>query len=392
MRSNSKKNICIKSKKKREIHRAGWIMLDAFTIIENGYLEIENGFICSASQGKPKEKSIDHGPGILMPPLVNAHLHLELSALKNLLPFDRGFKSWVKMLLEKRDALGHKKLIEEAKISIRDLLEWGNLYIGDISTMGITRQIFQESALKGVFFHEFLGSDIPNAVIKKNESVSLSVAGHAPHTSSPHLLKALKKRAASQGLPFSIHVAESNDETDFISDQKGPWAEFMTLRGIDFSSWDIGSKTPVSYVMDMGLLDASTLAVHLLNVSGKDMDLIARSGTKVCLCPRSNWNLHKKLPDIERMLQKGIMPALGTDSLASCSSLNILDEMAFVQKKYPNLDLEIIVSMGTINGARALGVDHLTGTLSKGKKAEFLYLPLSGLNKNNILKKIISNG
>jgi aminodeoxyfutalosine deaminase len=391
MRLNSKKSICIKSKKKREIHRAGWIMVDAFTFIENGYLEIENGFIYSANKGRPKEKSIDHGPGVLIPPLVNAHLHLELSALKNQLPFDRGFKSWVKMLLEKRDAMGEEILMKEAQISAHDLFEWGNLYVGEISTLGITRQIIEESALNGVFFHEFLGSDIPKVLAQKNESVSFSVAGHAPHTSSPQLLKALKKRAASQDLPFSIHLAESDDETEFICDQKGEWANFMTLRGIDFSSWDIGSKTPVSYIKDLGLLDSSTLAVHLLNVNEKDMDILTRSKTKTCVCPRSNWNLHKKLPDIETMIQKGIHPALGTDSLASCDSLNVLDEMAFVQKHYPNLDPCTIVAMGTINGARALGVEHMTGTLSKGKKAQFLYRPLAGLNNKNILQRIISN-
>ena len=390
MRLNSKKNICIKSKK-REVHRAGWIMKDVFTIIENGYLEIESGLICDVHKGRPKGKSIDHGPGVLIPPLVNAHLHLELSALKNQLPFDRGFKSWVKMLLEKRDAMGEEILMKEAQISAHDLFEWGNLYVGEISTLGITRQIIEESALNGVFFHEFLGSDIPKVLAQKNESVSFSLAGHAPHTSSPQLLKTLKKRAASQDLPFSIHLAESDDETEFICDQKGEWANFMTLRGIDFSSWDIGSKTPVSYINDLGLLDSSTLAVHLLNVNEKDMDILARSKTKTCVCPRSNWNLHKKLPDIETLIQKGIHPALGTDSLASCDSLNVFDEMAFIQKHYPNLDPCTIVAMGTINGARALGVEHMTGTLSKGKKAQFLYRPLGGLNKKNILQRIISN-
>ena len=391
MTLNPKKNICIKACNKRELHHAGWIMKDAFTLIENGYLEIENGLIRAVHTERPREKTIDHGPGVLMPPLVNAHLHLELSALKNHLPFDRGFKFWVKMLLEKREALGKEKLIKQARNSIQDLLQSGTLYIGDISTLGIAGPLIKDSELKGVCFHEFLGSDIPDVLILKNESVSFSAAGHAPHTSSPQLLFALKKHAASKNLPFSIHLAESEDESEFIRDKKGAWADFLTARGIDFSSWNIGLKTPVSYVYDLGLLDSSTLAVHLLNVNKKDMDLLARSKTKVCVCPRSNWNLHKKLPDIEMMIQKGMQPALGTDSLASCDSLNIFDEMAFVHKNYPKLDPAAIVAMGTINGARALGVEHMTGTLSKGKKAQFLYLPLEGLNKKNLLQRIILN-
>ena len=176
MTTNLKNLICIGNHNKREIHRAGWIIVDSSTIIENGFIEIENGFIRDVHKGTPKEKSIDHGPGVLIPPLVNAHLHLELSALKGSLPFDKGFKVWVKMLLEKRKALGEEKLIKEVQNSVRDLIKSGNLYVGDISTLGITKSIIEDSALSGVCFHEFLGSDISPAFIQKNDSVSFSVA------------------------------------------------------------------------------------------------------------------------------------------------------------------------------------------------------------------------
>ncbi|MBU8848526.1 MAG: hypothetical protein KOO64_03230, partial [Desulfobacterales bacterium] len=90
MTTNFNNVTCIESRVKRELHRAGWIIVDPSTIIENGYIEIEKGFIKGVHKGAPKEKCIDHGPGVLMPPLVNAHLHLELSALKGCLPFDKG--------------------------------------------------------------------------------------------------------------------------------------------------------------------------------------------------------------------------------------------------------------------------------------------------------------
>ena len=391
MTTNSKNVSFIESYSGRELHRAGWIIVDPYTIIENGYIEIENGSILGVFKGTPKEKSIDHGPGVLMPPLVNTHLHLELSALKKSLPFDKGFKSWVKMLLEKREALGEEKLIKEAQNSVRDLVKYGTLYVGDISTLGIIKPIIEDSVLNGVCFHEFLGSDIQPFFTQKNDLVSFSVAGHAPHTSSPQLLKALKQCSKSVGLPFSIHVAESDDESEFIHDKKGQWADFLTDRGIDWSSWNIGSKTPVTYINDIGLLDSSTIAVHVLNVNDKDLETIARSKAKVCVCPRSNQNLHGKLPDIEKMLQTGIEPALGTDSLASCDSLNIFDEMVFVKSHYPGLDPVTIFSMGTINGARALGVERLTGTLSKGKRAQFLYRPVKAMNKKDLLQRITSN-
>ncbi|SDU64596.1 amidohydrolase family protein [Desulfobacula phenolica] len=391
MTTNEKNLVCVESSHKRELHRAGWIVVDASTIIENAYLETEKGLITGVHKGRPKEKFIDHGPGVLMPPLVNAHLHLELSALKSQLPFDKGFESWVKALLEKRDALGQEKLIEQAQKAVGELIKSGTLYVGDISTLGIIKPMIENSRLNGVCFHEFLGSNIPSLFTCKNDSVSSSVAGHAPHTSSPQLLKALKERSKSAGLPFSIHVAESDVESEFIHDKKGQWADFLIDRGIDWSSWNIGSKTPVSYLNDMGLLDPLTIAVHVLNVTKKDMEILARSKVKVCVCPGSNQNLHGKLPEIDRMIQKGIEPALGTDSLASCDSLNMFDEMAFVKNHYPRLDPEIIFSMGTINGAVALGLDRWTGTLSKGKRARFLYRSVNVTNKKDLFQRITSN-
>jgi cytosine/adenosine deaminase-related metal-dependent hydrolase len=391
MTSPSPKPVISGIRHKREIHRAGWIIPDSMNVIQNGYLEIENGRIKGIHSGAPREACTDHGPGVLMPPLVNAHVHLELSALKNRIPFDQGFQSWVKTLLEERAALGQTVLVQGAKKAISDLLTWGNLYVGEISTLGRTKSLLENSALKGVFFQEFLGAAMENGWVQKKDGLSYSVAGHAPHTSSPDLLRALKQQSRSMGLPFSIHVAESEAESGFIFRGKGPWADFLTQRGIDYSSWDIGSKTPVAYLDDMGLLDPLTLAVHLLQVTPKDMDILVRSRAKVCVCPRSNHNLHGRLPDIERMIQKGIRPALGTDSLASCDSLNIWDEMAFIAQHYPGLDPRTIFSMATLYGAKALGLEHVTGTIAQGKRADFIYRPMDPKTENEIFERMVSN-
>lgn len=379
------------TRNKREIHRAGWIIPDSMSIIQNGYLEIENGRIKGIYSGVPREACTDHGPGVLMPPLVNTHVHLELSALKNSIPFGKGFQAWVKELLEQRAALEEEVLMLEAEKAISGLLGAGNLYVGEISTLGITKSLLEHSGLKGVFFQEFLGAVVEKGSVQKKDGLSFSVAGHAPHTSSPDLLRALKHQSRSEGLPFSIHVAESEAESGFIFRGKGPWADFLTLRGIDYSSWDLGSKTPVAYLDGLRLLDPLTLAVHLLQVTSTDMEILARSRVKVCVCPRSNHNLHGKLPDIELMIQKGLGPALGTDSLASCESLNIWDEMAFIAHHYPGLDPRTIFSMATLNGAKALGLEHVTGTMAKGKRADFIYRPMDAETDNEVFERMVFN-
>ncbi len=372
-------------------HQARWIIIDPWNIIENGCIEVQNGFITGIHRKIPPVQIIDHGPGVLMSPLVNAHLHLELSALKNQLSFGQGFDGWVKQLLEKREDLSRQDMIQAVREQAKHLVQNGNLWIGDIASLDIVEPLVSKLSLKGVYFQEFLGTQIPDICNLEKDMVSFSVAGHAPHTTSPNLLTQLKKRASSHGLMFSIHLAESDLESEFICEQNGHWADFLHQRGIDFSAWQIKAKTPVEHAANIGLLGSSTLAVHLLNVTSDDLDLLARTQSKICLCPRSNKNLHQKLPDIYAMFKSGLKPALGTDSLASCDSLDIFDEMAFVLQHFPFLAPPDILAMGTVNGARALGFQTLTGSLEKGKLADMIYLSCQARTKNTLVEKIISN-
>jgi len=119
------------------------------------------------------------------------------------------------------------------------------------------------------------------------------------------------------GKPFCMHMAESREEIEFLQTGKGTWADLMFAAQIDFSGWKCFGNRPVELAFKQGLLDKDTLAVHVLEVTPREVELLAESRCGVCLCPRSNWTLHGKLPDMERFLKAGIHPALGTDSLAS---------------------------------------------------------------------------
>ena len=138
------------------------------------------------------------------------------------------------------------------------------------------------------------------------------------------------------------------------------------------------------------MLDSLTLPVHLINVDDKDIEIIAKTKAKPIFCPRSNFNLHKKLPDIPRFLKHGIKPALGTDSLASTDSINMFDEMLYLANQFPQIAPSDILAMATINGADALGFGEMVGTLEKGKKADFIYIPeVSGNNISDKIMRII---
>jgi cytosine/adenosine deaminase-related metal-dependent hydrolase len=386
----------IRPDKSSQIHRAGWIILNPWHIIKNGYVKIENNIIkevlkSNRSSHYSEFDYIDHGPGVLMSPLVNAHTHLELSCFKGKLDMGYGFETWVRELLKLREKTDTKVIKEYAKKSVDELYNSGVLYVGEISTTGITREIFEQSPLFGVWFQEFLGSKFAkeeSALIGAPEKLQFSVAGHAPHTTSPSLLKLKKKQTNLKNLPFSIHVSESNAEMEFIKTGKGKWADFLKIREIDFSSWDIPQKSPVIHLLNLELLDPMTLMVHVLNSDNHDFEIIVKAGAKVCICPRSNMNLHGKLPNLEKMLDIGIKPALGTDSLASCNSLSIFDEMHYIVKNYNNIKPSSLIAMATQYGADALGIGDYAGSLEPGKRADMLYIPLKAKTETELLERI----
>ncbi|QTA78601.1 Amidohydrolase 1 family protein [Desulfonema limicola] len=381
---------CIKIEK--GIHRAGCIMISPQRFIQNGFIKAENWIIQETGEKKHYDSSIvtDHGPGVIIPALINAHTHLELSRLKGEIAFDQGFQNWVRELLWRRQAYSLEELENGAESGIKELMDSGSGAVGDISTLGLTWNILCRSGLAGVWFREYLGTQtFQDLMPGKHGNLSASLAGHAPHTTSPALLKSLSLTAQSKGSPFSIHLAESTDEIEFLATGKGPWADFLGERNIDFSDWGLPAKTPVKYLDSIGILNKNTLLVHLIHSRKQDFEIIKQRGAKVCICPRSNYNLHKQLPDLEQMLKHGIKPCLGTDSLAGTESLSMFDEMAYTGKNYPNINPGTIIEMAAVNGAKALGLSQKFGTLEPGKSAVFIYLPLTARKNSDLLEKII---
>ena len=377
------------------IHKAGWVIADSKTIFRNGFLHIENGIIkdVGCGRGLSSVNIVDHGPGVIIPALVNTHTHLELTALKGKLTLDKGLGPWVKSLIKERESAGEKVLRESAAAGIREIIQSGCGAVGEISTLGLTWEAMAASDIYGIWFKEFIGNistvshDISN--VHQNH-IDQSMAVHAPHTTSTEQILALKKITKQRNLPFSVHLAESDDEYLFISTCQGKWADFLTERDIDFSEWALPAATPVQYLNKLGVLDEHTIAVHLLHTDEKDLEILKKKGVHLSLCPRSNQNLHKRLPDIEQILKAGITPCLGTDSLASVDTLSLFDEMAFISSSFPLIAPSDILEMATLSGAKALGLDQKLGSLLPKKKGIFTYIPVSANNQSDLLNKIVN--
>ena len=382
------------------IHRAGWVVVDPWTVYPNGYVRVEDGVIHTIGQRTTPAISTDsgqvrdHGDGVLFAALVNTHTHLELSALRGRMTTHKGFGFWVKDLIEKRALLDNATLLKAAESGIREILASGCGAVGEIASLGLTLGPMQKSGLAGVWFREYLGDrvSIPEYRETHPGDLPVSLAGHAPHTTSPTVLTEIKRRTRRQNTPFSIHLAESDEEMSFLTTGQGSWKDFLQSRGIDSTSWGLPVESPVKYMQSLGILDDRTILVHVLHADQADLNVIHESGAHVCLCPRSNTTLHGRLPDIDGMIRTGIPLCLGTDSLASVNSLSLFDEMTFISKSFSNIAPERIFQMATSGGAAALGLDSRMGSLAPGKEARLAYCDIQAYRPSQIVEALVHFG
>jgi cytosine/adenosine deaminase-related metal-dependent hydrolase len=372
-------------------HRAKWVIRSPDCVIENGFVAVCKGRIvdCGPWDRMTAGPVKDHGEGVLMPATVNAHTHLDLTLLRKRINKDHDFLSWVKEIIRLKDHLAPQDIRKGLSEGVSMARNGGAAVVGDHRSLPFPNPDHDDFPV--IYqFREYLGSreDVP--ALEGKQSGFFSLAAHAPHTTAPWVIRSLKNEADSMGRVFSIHVAESEEEADFIQTGCGSWATLLAERGVDFSRWGLPARSPILHLESLGVLDHRTLAVHLIQADSEDLDLIARRGTGVCVCPRSNHRLVGTLPDVPAMLERSIRPALGTDSLASVDSLSVFDEMSFLWKGFPSLRPEDILAMGTINGARSLGLSDHFGTLDPGKKAAVLFVPADGPSAAGLVAVVVS--
>lgn len=340
----------------------------------------------------------------LMPGLVNVHTHLEYTALGTLLA-GNGFIPWILDLIEKSRAMGPEERLQSALLGCRKMLENGITTVGEVSFSGETSlEAMKQTGLKGTIYLEIFGTrdrydneaflPIIQRVERLREKaegtgIRIGLSPHSPYTVSPALWRRVMAYAEQEGLPLTYHLSESLEETQLIEKGTGPFKEvFYPALGITPPSTIPSGLPPGEYLGRHGLL-SDALAVHGLEFSEKEMALLMKEGVALALCPGSNLHLHGKLPNVAEMARSGLLLGLGTDSLASNPSLDLLREMKLLQGALRGMEGTELLKMGTANGARLLGLDTVAGTLEPGKKADLIGVSLGGtLERNDLLNKI----
>ncbi|PLX73468.1 MAG: metal-dependent hydrolase [Desulfuromonas sp.] len=378
-----------------QLYKARYVLPITAAPIEDGAILIQNDRITAVGEVSqlpvPTDaETIDFGEAILMPPLVNAHTHLELTDFskwaKQKDQEPGSFVDWILELIKTKHELEPEQLQRSVQHGLQQLLQSGTGAVCDILSVPALYNCYIETPLYGWLCYELIGLDDGMGAILSmmaNDWLQYRSAGklkcglspHAPYTVGPESLQKIVELAQDKQVMTSMHLGESPDETAFLAASQGEIAnKLYPTVGWQTPTPPLATN-PVDYVAKAGGLNRHNLLVHGVQLDADAIGRLARAGANLVLCPRSNERLEVGRAPIESYFCQGINLALGTDSLASNDSLSLWDEMAAARRIYGEILSPVqILAMATINGARALNISADFGSLEAEKGTHFQVL------------------
>jgi aminodeoxyfutalosine deaminase len=371
------------------LYRAAWVLPIAAPPVRDGWVLLDAGRIRASGVGEPPlsvvnplvVETVDLGDAAILPGLVNAHTHLELSWMRNQVPPSDSMPAWASQLMAlRRGSTGDPAApIVDA---VRDVRAAGTSLVGDVTNTLAAYDVLGDSELSAAIFRELLGFNTPDpeqlvadAGAQLKALMPLvwlrpSIVPHAPYSVSPALFAAIARAAGDRAI--SIHLGESAEELQFLRDGTGAWRELLGQLGVWNDRWQPPGCGPVEYLERLGLLNHRLLAVHGTHLDDGELARLAGARGTVVTCPRSNRWTGAGVPPIERFYASGARVAIGTDSLASVEDLNLFAELAAVRHLAPDVPAARILKSATLDGAVALGFQADYGSIEVGKLADLI--------------------
>ena len=321
--------------------------------------------------------------GIVFPGLVNAHTHIELSGLRGQIAGGAGFVPWVERMIGVRIQAHPEEDDGAITRAVEELHAAGTAAVGEVTNSLAAVGALARRGLAGCIFHEVLGVNSAE-VLAKIEGLDRAVearvgvwpsadlaycpAPHTLYTTHADAVRMLMSASKATGRRTTVHLAEHAAERRALEAGDGPiadWYERFLKLPRERIAWP--RMSPIAFAGHLGVLAPNVLLVHLTDARPEELDQVVASGAPVVLCPRSNLYIETKLPPLVAMRAAGIAPALGTDSLASNASLDVLAEARALGDRFSSVPAADLVQMATWNGAQAIG-RHDLGRLAKGAR------------------------
>jgi cytosine/adenosine deaminase-related metal-dependent hydrolase len=325
--------------------------------------------------------------GIISPAFINCHCHLELSHMKNIIPEKTGLVDFVLNILQHRN-FPEEKILEAIEKAEEEMLQNGIVAVGDICNTSHTISQKAKGRLRYYNFIETSGFVPQFAEARFNQAKNVyqqflnlsnqqssinnrqSIVPHAPYSVSKELFELINQFSA--GKISSIHNQESLEEEKFFKTEKSDFEKLYQQLNIDISFFKASNKSSLQTFLPWLKSPSSLILVHNSFASQVDIDFIQQLTSDIqqqffCLCPNANLYIENVFPPIDLLRKNNCKIVVGTDSLASNHSLNILDEIKTITQNFPAIPETEILQWATFNGAKALQMDNVLGSFEKGK-------------------------
>lgn len=374
--------------------------------ITNGAVAFDRGIITMAGPADelkrqfPEAVHEDLGEAAILPGFVNCHSHLEITAMRGALDdVEHDFRSWLLKLTAMRSEMPDEFIEKAAVAGAIEGLRGGVTCFGDIGRSGFAGlRALKETGLRGVLFQEtefspddrtadddiaLLSQKYHKLSEEANERIDIGLSPHSPYTVSFRLFEKIAEFAATEAIRTTIHAAESAEERELLMNGHGLFTSFLERAGI---KWNDPKCTSIEYLRRTGILDVRPLLAHCVTVSDADIAAIRESGSSIAHCPCSNAKFGHGYAPLAKFRDAGIAVGLGSDSVSSNNTCDILAESRFAAlaaRNHPSSAAFIspgeMIEMATLGGAKALGLDGRIGTLDAGKQADIAVVSLANL-------------
>jgi cytosine/adenosine deaminase-related metal-dependent hydrolase len=342
----------------------------------------------------------DLGAVTLLPGLINAHCHLDFTVLRGAIPPQRSFAEWILQINGRRRELSDDDFLASIASGFAEARRWGTTTIANVESMPSLLDRMAPPPLRTWWFAELI--DVrprlsPAEMVadalgsfrgKENWHGGFGLSPHAPYTVSRELMRLAKDAASARGATLMMHLAESSEEMEMFRDGKGRLFDLLRSLGRPMDDCRRG-KTPLEVVLEQEVLDERWIIVHLNELAEEDFARLERGPRfHIAHCARSSrYFEHSPFP-LRRLDALGFNISLGTDSLASNSSLSLFSEMQAVRDAHPWLAPQQILEMITTRPARALQQETSLGKIRAGFQADLIALPVDNPGADHFEKII----
>lgn len=335
---------------------------------------------------------VEHFTGMITPGFINAHCHAELSHLKGQVPEGTGLVQFVQQVMNKRTQQ-HSE--EQKAILIRAATQQmhnsGIVAVGDICNTADSLPAKKDDKMHWHNFIEvtgFIGATaakrladlqpvkeqfvLEKLMVGKQKYFNTTLAAHAPYSVSQQLFQLINNDTAAQ--LTSIHNQETAAENDLYQTKSGDFLHLYQNIGIDIDSFEQTGKSSLQSWFPYFSQQQKIIAVHNNFTNQSDLDFVkkrtktGKQSISFCICINANRYIEKINPPIELLVKNNCNIILGTDSLASNHQLSIWEEIKTIKQQFQSIHLETMLQWATSNGATALQMDDIIGTIEKGKQ------------------------